>query len=142
MIHEIGVYPAAMSAKEIVRRYRAKTRRLPAPPREIYGPFSEVFGPFVEFTDRETIEISWQTAEPSKGRVAIWTGEKKPLVLEEKEDQTNHRILVPGILPETLYRYRLYCRRTGQPELMTAEYEFDSTFNYAPQPGPLARVPV
>lgn len=141
MIHEIGVYPAAMSSKEIVRRYRAKSGKLPAPPREIYGPFSEVFGPFVEFTDRETIEISWQTAEPSKGRVAIWTGEKKPLVLEEKEDQTNHRILVPGILPETLYRYRLYCRRAGQPELMTAEYEFDSTFNYAPHPDPLARVP-
>ncbi|MFP6633412.1 MAG: LamG-like jellyroll fold domain-containing protein [Planctomycetota bacterium] len=141
MIHEVGVYPSVMSEKEIVRRYRAKTGRLPSPPREIYGPFSEVFGPFVEFTDRETIEITWETARPSRGSVAIRTGGAKPLVLEESEDRTKHRILVPGILPETLYRYRLYCREAGQPEMITAEYEFDSTFNYAPHPAPLARNP-
>ena len=141
MIHEVGVYPSVMSEKEIVRRYRAKTGRLPSPPREIYGPFSEVFGPFVEFTDRETIEITWETARPSRGSLAIRTGGAKPVVLEESEDRTKHRILVPGILPETLYRYRLYCREAGQPEMITAEYEFDSTFNYAPHPAPLARNP-
>ena len=141
MIHEIGVYSSAMSKAEIARRYRAKEGKLPPAPREIYGPFSEVFGPFVEFTDRETIAVTWETPWPSKGSLTIRTQGARPLILEEADTRTSHRIVVPGIKPETLYRYRLHCRAAGRPELMTAEYEFDSTFNYAPHPEPIARNP-
>ncbi len=141
MIHEAGVYASAMKTSEITRRYRAKAGKLPAPPREIYGPFAEVFGPFVEFTDRQTIEISWETPWPAKGSIKIRSGQVEPLVLEENEARTSHRITVPGIKPEALYRYRIICRAKGRPELMTREFEFDSTFNYAPHPDPLARNP-
>lgn len=132
MIHRAGIFEKALSEKEIVSRFEAEEKILPRNTEFEFGPFENVVGPFTEYTSNSQVRLNWQTSKPMKS-VLYWSENgRKAEKYELGPAGTSHEIVMEAIKPETIYHYRIVASDDEGHQLITREYEFDSTFKYLP----------
>ena len=129
-LHEVGLFRRALPIAELQAHHEGRKRMFPEPsPEPIFA--KPDFGPFVDWVDRTTVEVVWETSTD------------EPTVLElESPDGTrqrrdgrpgrNHSVTLTGLLPDREYHYRLvFPDREGRP-VTSRRYLFDSSFYYRP----------
>ena len=64
-------------------------------------------GPYLIRVSQTQATVMWETVETSRGVVQFGPTEKLTRTAEEDEAVTTHKVLIDGLQPGTLYRYRL-----------------------------------
>ncbi len=134
-IHEIRLFQQPLSAESVLARYMAKKSLFPEPaPEPIL--LEIAYGPFIDWIDRHTAVLSWETDLPMPTTVD-WTGPTSDQVqrLGSPESVTEHQVMLTGLKPETEFHYRIHGPAPEEPQgkpVQSKLYLFDSSFFYAP----------
>ena len=129
-LNEVGLFRRALTVPEIQAHHEARKRLFPEPaPEPIFA--KPDFGPFVDWVDRTSADVVWETLseEPSivewempDGTTRRWVGVAG----------RNHSVRLSGLLPDREYHYRLvFPDRDGRP-VTSRRYLFDTSFYYRP----------
>ncbi|HRT58922.1 MAG TPA: CARDB domain-containing protein, partial [Candidatus Paceibacterota bacterium] len=68
--------------------------------------------------------ITWSTTEPTTGRIAYGTNSSYGLTNSTSLLRTNHSFLLSGLLPATLYHYRVYATDAAGNEAFSGDLTF------------------
>ena len=139
-IHEVAVWSRALPAKEIEDLFKEKEKQFPMPPQPLEIPH----GPFVNWVDRGTIRLEWETASPMSAKVVFRSPSGQRLETSSDKHATRHAVTLRGLLPNTEYTYRINTKDAeGRGYESRKPYSFDSSFYYrlpdksnAPSPFP------
>ncbi|MGE3309669.1 MAG: LamG-like jellyroll fold domain-containing protein [Limisphaerales bacterium] len=134
-LHEALILRRVLPAAEIAQRFAAKSSQFPEPaPDPIW--FTPAYGPFVDWVDRTTAVVSWETdvAMPSALEVQAPDGTRHRL--ENAAPSTQHVITLQDLSPNSEYFYRLQAPGQDRREVQTRRYLFDTSFYYAATPSP------
>jgi len=96
------------------------------------GSYDVVHGPFLEFVAPETVEVSWQTTEPTTSIVDFGRKGKRARRYENGELATEHHITVRDVAEDAANVVRVGGQTEAGQSFQTAAYDFDSTFEYLP----------
>jgi outer membrane protein assembly factor BamB len=119
-VHEVRLYSRALEANEILANYQAKANLLPTP---VLLPF----GPYAQFVDRDTVEVTWRTDEPSPS-VLIVESENDTRRVAEDQLRTDHQLRIDGLRRNRVYHYQIATGTAG----VSPAFELDTTFNFTP----------
>jgi outer membrane protein assembly factor BamB len=134
-LHEALILRRAMTAAEISERHSAKASIFPQPAPEPVR-FTPAYGPFVDWKDRTSAVVSWETdvAMPSVLELVAPDGSRHRV--GNSTPSTQHVLTLEGLSPNEEYFYRLRAPdRDGRP-VQTQRYLFDTSFYYAATPSP------
>jgi SAM-dependent methyltransferase len=134
-LHEALILRRAMTAAEISERHSAKASIFPQPAPEPIR-FAPAYGPFVDWKDRTSAIVSWETdvAMPSVLELVAPDGSRHRV--GNTTPSTQHVLTLEGLSPNEEYFYRLRAPdREGRP-VQTQRYLFDTSFYYAATPSP------
>lgn len=127
MIREVAVHARALTPGEIKAKYEAEKEQFPQKA-------DLKIANQVERLGRDRIAISWETEIPCK--TAVLFGDGFPLTqrVETPDPVTRHRVTVNGVEGQKMYYYRILVADEDGNERATRLFEFDSTFDYTPEP--------
>jgi hypothetical protein len=130
-LNEVRVYRRALGADEVAGHHAAKRPVFPAPspaPRL----FKPAFGPFVDWLDRKSAVVTWETdrAQPTRLRLELPGG--REVELGDRTSRTSHSVVLPGLEPDQEHHYRLVAPDDDGRAVVTRRYQFDTTFYYRP----------
>ncbi|MDP7051347.1 MAG: PQQ-binding-like beta-propeller repeat protein [Verrucomicrobiota bacterium] len=139
-IHEVAVWSRALSAKEIEVLFKAKEKQFPMPPQ----PLEITHGPFVDWVDRGTVRLEWETSAPMRAKVVFRSQGGHRLETSPGKPATRHVVTLNNLLPDAEYTYRITSQGADGREYESRKpYLFDSSFYYrlpdksnAPSPFP------
>lgn len=134
-LHEVLLYQRALSASEIAARHSAKASWFPEPAPEPL-PLRPAYGPWVDWQDRRSAVVSWETDEPMPTALE-WEGpDGTPQRLGDPTPATQHVVVLSSLKPDTEYFYRLRAPDRDGRAVQSQRYLFDTSFHYAPRPVP------
>ena len=129
-LHEVGLFRRALTTSELRVHHESKKRLFPEPAPE--PTFAKPdFGPFIDWIDRTTAEVVWETLaeEPTvlelempDGKSRRWAG----------EPGRRHSVRLTGLLPDREYHYRLIFPDRADRPVTSRRYLFDTSFYYRP----------
>jgi len=136
-LHEAAVWSRALSGEEIGGLFNAKADKFPLPPQ----PLEITGGPFVNWMDRSTVRLEWETETPMSARVVFRS--KGGHKLEGKLDNPSARksVMVRKLLPDAEYTYRIHAKVAGGKNFVSKPFSFDSSFYYRLPDKPAAPSP-
>ena len=139
-IHEVRLYRVALGKEQLQKHFEAKRSHFPepAPPPLLFRPD---FGPFVDWRDRRSAVVSWETEEAVPTRLVLeWPGEPTR-ILGDGVVARNHSVVIQDLERDREYYYRLIApEREGRP-VISPRYQFDTSFYYRlPQAPALAEL--
>jgi hypothetical protein len=129
-LHEVGLFRRALATAELQAHHEARRRLFPEPAPEPLFTRAD-FGPFVDWLDRTSAEVVWETLaeEPTildlempDGGLRRWTGEAG----------RRHAVRLTGLLPDREYHYRLVFPERGGRPVTSRRHLFDTSFYYRP----------
>jgi outer membrane protein assembly factor BamB len=130
-IHEVRVFRRSLTAEEIARRYDERKSEFPEPA-PLPLRLVPTYGPFVEWTDRSTARVLWETEELLPTHLDL-TGPNGEIRRFESSTLTKqHAVLLDRLTPDAEYFYRIVGPRRDGREVLSARYLFDTTFYYHP----------
>ncbi len=134
-LHETLILQRALTAAEISERYSAKAASFPKPaPEPIL--LSPAYGPFVDWKNRHTAVVSWETDAPMPSVLEVQSPDGTRHRLENPSPATQHVVTLENLIPNEEYYYRLRAPDREGHEVLTQRYLFDTSFYYAPTPPP------
>ncbi len=134
-LHEVLILRRPLSAAEISERFAARAPSFPQPAPEPFR-FIPAFGPFVDWKDRTSAVVSWETDQPMPSVLEWHQPDGSRRRLENPTPATRHLVTVENLIPNEEYHYRLHAPKRDGREVQTARYTFDTSFHYAPAPVP------
>lgn len=123
-LHELRLYDRALGEAEIAARHETK--------RKVFGePLIPKVGPILRQLDRHTVRIRWQTDEAMPSVLLYGTQQPVTRRAVDTKPRTEHAVTISDIRPQRMYYYRIASAQDDKAQT-TRQYEFDSTFDYAP----------
>ena len=139
-LHEVGLFRRAVPSAELLSHYEARKRLFPEPaPEPIFA--KPDFGPFIDWVDRTTVHVSWETLtdEPTVLELEMPDGTPRRSGVGQTR---NHSVTLTGLLPDREYHYRLIFPDREGRRVTSRRYLFDSSFYYRPaQPAVSLKTP-
>ena len=125
-IHEVAVWSRALTADEILKHYNGKKEKFPLPPE----PLDIVSGPFVDWIDRTTVRMEWETAEPMAAQVRFGPKGEQPIEIQTGKSGKKHIVTIHNVLPDVENEYVIRAKGVGRKEYASNAYVFDSSFYF------------
>ncbi|MDG2122693.1 MAG: methyltransferase domain-containing protein, partial [Verrucomicrobiales bacterium] len=116
-VRRIKIHDTALPAAEI-------TKLAPRP-------YPYAVRPSVRFLGPDSAEVTWQSSAPGRGIVVFGTTSKLGQTIESDSDATSHRATITGLLPGTVYHYRI-ASRTPDGLVSGKVHTFDTALNEVP----------
>ncbi len=130
-IHEVRLYRRALAATEVAAHYNAKKSLFPkATPAPRF--FKPAYGPFVDWQDRKSAVVTWETDAPQPTRLTLDEPNGSKRDLGDGSLNTRHSVLLNGLEPDLEYHYRLIAPNEGERPVISRRYQFDTSFYYQP----------
>lgn len=128
-IHEVRLYRRALSSDEVRRHYTAHKSLFPEPaPTPIL--FRPDYGPFVDWRDRNSAVVTWETDTEVPTRISLQLPSGKFRELGDGVARRNHSVVLDELERDHEYYYRLVVpEREGRP-VVSGRYQFDTSFYY------------
>jgi len=140
-IQEIRLWQRALDAKEIAERYASRRAEFPAPAPEPIR-LEPSFGPFVDWVDRATARVSWETASPMPTRLELADPVRQTRTFTTPEFTRQHQVELTGLRRDTEYRFRLHAPLAGEQPHFSKRYLLDTSFYYEVEPAPPGPTPL
>ncbi|MEN9675034.1 MAG: outer membrane protein assembly factor BamB, partial [Verrucomicrobiota bacterium] len=137
-LHEIRLFQRALANDEIQQRFEARRREFPEP---MVTPklLRLAYGPFVDWADRHSAVVTWETDLPMPTRLELEGPGGTRTPIGETAATTRHSVTLSGLQSDYEYHYRIGGQDAAGEPLQTARYLFDTSFFYAllraPTPG-------
>jgi len=125
-IHEVAVWPRALTVGEIQKLYDGKKEEFPLPPETL----KIVSGPFVNWIDRTTVRLEWETADPMAARVKFGPIGDRAFEVRADDAAKRHTVTIPNVLPGVENEYVIRAQGVDRKEYMSNPYVFDSSFYF------------
>ncbi|MCC6234005.1 MAG: PQQ-binding-like beta-propeller repeat protein [Verrucomicrobiales bacterium] len=135
-LHEVLILRRALAASEISARHAARASLFPAPAPEPLW-FTPSFGPFVDWKDRTSAVVTWETDTAMPTVLELQAPDGSRHRLENRDPSVHHMVTLEKLAPESEYFYRLHAPAASGREVQTRRYLFDTSFYYAPAPAPV-----
>lgn len=135
-VNEVRVWRRALAGEEVAARHAAKKALFPAPaPAPRF--FRPAFGPFVDWLDRRSAVVTWETdvAQPTRLRLELPDGRERDL--GDGKARTSHSVVLSGLEPDKEHHYRLVAPNEEGRPVVTRRHQFDTSFYYQPTRVPL-----
>ncbi len=134
-LHEALILRRVLTTAEIAQRFAAKSSIFPQPAPDPIR-FTPAYGPFVDWEDRTTAVVSWETDVPMPSVLEIQAPDGTRHRLENAAASTQHVITLKDLSPNSEYFYRLQAPGRDGHDVQTQRYLFDTSFYYAAAPSP------
>ena len=130
-LNEVRLYRRALTAAEIDQHYQKKKSIFPKPsPPPLL--VKAAYGPFVDWQDRTSVVVTWETDQPEPTRLTLEQPDGSTRDLGDAAARTQHSVLMTGLEPDREYHYRLNFGAESGTARMTPRYQFDTSFYYRP----------
>jgi hypothetical protein len=140
-LHEVRLFRRALTATEIRDRYDRKKAEFPqpTPPTKL---LRFAYGPFVDWRDRHTAVVTWETDVAMATRLELELPGGKKLNLGQDGSRTRHEVILTELKPDLEHHYRIFAPAEGMTPVQSKRYQFDTSFYYEPPtvPGVAAQV--
>ncbi len=123
LIHEVCVHERALTDVEVQTHYHAKSRLFPRT-------LDPALGPYVQFATQSTAHVFWETEQPCPSVVEFGPTQSLEQRVEQSEAKTVHKVLLTGLHPGTVYRYRIR-HFDGEGEAVSKVNRFDTALNFS-----------
>jgi len=134
-LNEVRLYRRALAAAEIQAQYQARKSKFPEPaPSPRF--FKPNYGPFVDWRDRSSAVVTWETETAQPTRLTLEAPDGRLQELGDGSSHTQHSVLLTELEPEREYHYRLVGPAEGSRPVISRRYQFDTSFYYRPVPAP------
>ncbi len=130
-IHEVRLYRRALAPDEIKTRYEKRRGDFPEPaptPKRL----ELAYGPFVDWRDRSSAVVTWETDEPMPTRLELEAPLGAKRVLGSGMVSKRHEVRMTDLRPNLEHGYRIVGPSTDGVGLQSRRYVFDSSFYYEP----------
>lgn len=136
-IHEVRLFRRALAAGEIGSRYAARKVEFPepVPPPKL---LRLAYGPFVEWRDRNTAVVSYETDAAIPTRLELELPGGKKVSLGQDGTRTRHEVVLSNLKPDLEHHYRILAPADGVNPVQSKRYQFDTTFYWEPPMVPAA----
>ena len=128
-LNEVRLYSRALAATEIVAHYRARQAMFPgaAPAKSKAEPLELAVGPLLQFVDRRTAVVRWETKKPAPSLLDLsFSGETKHFV--EPTLKLQHAVTLEDLKRNRTYSFVIKAAAGSSAE--SQAYECDTFFNY------------
>jgi len=132
-LHEALILRRVLTPAEISERHSAKSALFSQPAPEPFR-FTPAYGPFVDWKDRTTAIVSWETDVPMPSVLEIHAPDGSRQRLESATASTQHVVTLEKLAPNAEYFYRLRAPERDGRAVQTQRYLFDTSFYYAATP--------
>jgi len=132
-LHEIRVYDAALSAREILANYAAK-ELLTFEKLQFKTP------PYTQFSSPNSAVVRWETETPCSTILELGRGRAVEQTVTGSAVQASGAAAVSQLEPGEVYFYRIKAFASGSRKI-SPEYELDMSVNYAIEPVNTAESP-
>lgn len=140
-LESIRVFQRALSSEEVATRYRQREAEFPAPAPEPLR-LALPYGPFIDWVDRTTALVTWETDTEIPTRLELFEPSGKATVFGGEAPARRHEVRLAEMKRDTEYRLRLRAPDRDGREHATRRYLFDTSFHYQPAPLPAAAAQV
>lgn len=128
---EVGLFRRALTPSEVLTRFEARQPEFPEPsplPRFV----KPTFGPFVDWNDRTTATVSWETDTEQPTQIELQSGPKSSSTWGDRRLTRQHSVQLTQLLPDREYRYNLVSPDQAGTPVRSRQYLFDTSFYYQP----------
>ena len=88
--------------------------------------------PLVQHLAADHVVVCWESRLPEASTVEYWTAGSPPRRIAENTPQTNHSVVLSGLLPQRDYHFRIRSRDRNGIEQVTRSHQFDSSCDLTP----------
>lgn len=134
-IQEVRLYQRALTPKEISARYEARKAEFPPPAPEPVA-LRLAYGPFIDWLDRTTARVTWETEEEMPTALDLIRPAGEVARFEKVALTRLHEAKLTDLTRDTEYRFRIRAPKLESREHATRRYMFDTSFHYQPVPAP------
>ena len=136
-LEEIRVFTRALSEDEIGTRYELRKSEFPLPaPKPIR--LALPYGPFVDWIDRTTASITWETDSEMPTTLELIHPDGPVSVAGDPTISLRHEVTLTDLDRDTEYLFRLHAPDIEGVEHVSKRYMFDTSFHYQPVAAPPA----
>ncbi len=136
-IHEVRLFRRALAANEVSARFSARRAEFPEP-----APAPKLlrlaYGPFVDWRDRNTAVVTYETDASIPTRLELELPGGKKVSLGQDGLRTRHEVVLSGLKPDLEHHYRIIAPADGANPVQSKRYQFDTTFYWEPPAVPAA----
>ncbi len=130
-LSEIRLYRRALAADEIRRHFEARRALFPKPaPTPLV--FRPDYGPFVDWRDRSTAVVTWETEDATPTRLELELPGGTQRTLGDGAASRSHAVVLDGLERDREYHYRLVAPNRGDRPVVSLRHVFDTSFYYRP----------
>lgn len=137
-IHEVRLWQRSLAAAEIADRYQVRKAEFPAPAPEPLR-LEPSYGPFVDWLDRATARVSWETDSPMPSVLHLIDPDAVEKRVVNATPTQRHELRLEGLRRNTEYRFRLHGPNVGAQVQVSKRYLLDTSFYYEVEPAPSAQ---
>jgi len=130
-LNEVRLYRRALDADEIRRHYESRRALFPEPAPEPRF-FRPDYGPFVDWRDRRSAVVTWETESVEPTRLELEQPGRTPRVLGDGRPTRVHEVVIDGLESDREYHYRLVAPSEAGRPVVSRRYQFDTSFYYRP----------
>ena len=140
-IHEVRLFRRALAANEVRERYDRKKAEFPepAPPPKL---LRLAYGPFVDWRDRNTAVVTYETDAAMPTRLELELPGGKKVSLGQDGARMRHEVVLTNLKPDLEHHYRILAPADGANPVQSKRYQFDTTFYWEPPMVPAAAAKV
>ena len=118
-ISSVRIHPKVLTAPDIAKLAKSS------------GLFSFAVRPAARFLAPGKALLTWEATTPGKATIAYGPTPKLGTTITSDSKTTQHQITLEGLLPNTLYHYRIASHTQNGPRF-SKTYELDTAMNYMP----------
>ena len=118
-ISSVRIHPTALTAPDIAKLAKSS------------GLFTFAVRPAARFISPGKALLTWEATTPGKATIAYSDSPKLGKIITSNSKTTQHQITLDGLLPNTLYHYRIASHTQNGPRF-SKTYELDTAMNYMP----------
>lgn len=129
-LSEVRLYRVAQTEAQIQSHYEARKAEFPkpTPPPLLFRP---EYGPFVEWRDRASAVVRWETDVESPTRLSLEVAGGTERLLGDGVSRRVHAVTLESLEPDREFYYRLVAPKREGRSVVSARYQFDTSFYYA-----------
>ncbi|HSH17272.1 MAG TPA: LamG domain-containing protein [Verrucomicrobiae bacterium] len=136
-LEEVHLYQQALSPEDVAARFAARSAEFPEPAPEPVQ-LALPYGPFVDFVDRTTALVTWETETEMPTRLELFSPSGDVVPFGDETPTIRHELRLAGLERDTEYRFRLIAPELDGVEQVTPRYILDTSFYYQPVAVPKA----
>jgi outer membrane protein assembly factor BamB len=134
-LSEVRLYRRTLTPDEIRAHFTARKAEFPqpAPPPVVFRPD---YGPFVDWQNRTSAFVTWETDTAQPTRLELEAPDGKRTTLGDGKATREHRVELSGLERDREYHYRLVGPPQDGRTVVSSRYQFDTSFYYRPALAP------